>query len=85
MQVQIQATLVLDARGNIHGTWGSEYLGAFLMVGEVREYYMIRIGEHGIDNWLDQSMHRIDQAETVNVLVALSTWADELRGTLINV
>ena len=56
-----------------------------LIIGEVREYYMIPVKTHGIDDWLDDSMHRINQAETVNLLVALSTWSNELRGALINV
>ena len=85
LRARAMATLVLDARGNLQGKWGSEYLGAMLIIGDLREYYMIPVKTHGIDNWLDDSMHPINQAETVNLLVALSTWSNELRGALINV
>ena len=74
------ATLILDARGTINKQWGSEYLGAFLVCGSIKEYYMVPVSAWGIEDWLGKGQVRINESETINVLVALCTWRHHLRG-----
>ena len=81
----LTATLILDARGTVNQEWGSEYLGAFLICGNIKEYYMVPVSAWGIDDWLGNGQVRINESETINVLVALCTWKQHLRGCRVNV
>ena len=46
---------------------------------------MVPVSAWGIGEWLGTSDHRINESETVNVLVALCTWGRYLSGCKVNV
>ena len=46
---------------------------------------MVPVTAWGIDAWLGTAQHRINEAETVNVLVALCTWSHYVRNCRVNV
>ena len=79
------ATLILDARGTVNGEWGSEFLGGLLILGSIKEYFMVPVTSWGISEKMGQGKVRINEAETVNVLVALCTWRRYLRCLRVNV
>ena len=51
----------------------------------VKEYYMAPVSHFGISEWMSDQEHRINEAETVNVLLALTIWRHYFQQCDVNV
>ena len=78
-----RAEVYTDARGTVAGEWGSEYLGGLLHFEGIFEYYMSPVDLVGAEHLDPHGFHRINQCEGLAALVALSTWAQRLRGSWV--
>jgi hypothetical protein len=70
-----------DARGNLAHEWGTEQLGGLLCGPGGYEYFMVPVSQICEGTLKAGGQHRINQCEAAAALVAISTWADTLRGS----